>query len=170
MQTSEAQRSFTMLTQKVVRNRTHFSALCETLYEYFEKPPTESFLVDTTGQALPAAYLQGLADILSLPKSTVLGLYGNNNSFRKLWPVIERWSIQLSDIIHAQDSHYLDDSTVWVVMEAFYELIYKLFHKDTSVPRVICREPHPLSASQLYFKVVQSHRPNLHQAGIPTIQ
>ncbi|PBK60685.1 hypothetical protein ARMSODRAFT_685445 [Armillaria solidipes] len=65
--------------------------------------------------------------------------------------------------MHAQDSHYLDDSTVWVVVETFYELIRILFHKDTCILREICREPHPLTASRLYLKVIQSHRPNLHQ-------
>ncbi|SJK99106.1 uncharacterized protein ARMOST_02392 [Armillaria ostoyae] len=130
MQTSEAQRSFTALTQKVSRNWSQFSGVCETLHGYFEKSPTESFLVDTTAHALPQTYLQGLAEILFISECMVLELYGNGDSFRRLWPVIERWSIQLSDIMHAQDSHYLDDSTVWVVVETFYELIRILFHKD----------------------------------------
>ncbi|KAK0193125.1 hypothetical protein F5146DRAFT_1137003 [Armillaria mellea] len=143
MQTSEAQRFFMTLTQKVARNWSRFSGSCKVLYEYFEKPSTESFLVDITAQALPETYCF---------------------SPTRLWPVIERWSIQLSDITHAHDSHYLDDATICTVLEKLQELVYSLLCGDVKCARdMVYQGPQMLVTSQLHLKVIQSHRPNIPQ-------
>ncbi|PBK90943.1 hypothetical protein ARMGADRAFT_283777 [Armillaria gallica] len=159
MQTSEVHRSkFMTLTRKVLRDWSQFSSMCGSMCSCFEKPLTDFFLFDTEAQALPQAYLHGLTFIFMGTKCRILGKYDNNDAFWRLWSIIEQWSVQLSDIIRAHDSHHLDDCTVWPVLEELHELVLTLLR--AGVPEIY-RGPHMFIASQHYLIVIQSHHPNL---------
>ncbi|SJK99107.1 uncharacterized protein ARMOST_02393 [Armillaria ostoyae] len=146
------------LIRKVLRDWSQFSSMCSSMHGCFEKPLTDFFLFDTKAQALPQTYLHGLTVLFKGTKCEILGKYDNNDAFWRLWSIIEQWSIQLSDIIRAHDSHYLDDCTVWPVLEELHELVLTLLRGG--VPEIY-RGPHMFIASQHYLIVIQSHHPNL---------
>ncbi|KAK0435254.1 hypothetical protein EV421DRAFT_1908731 [Armillaria borealis] len=164
MWASKAHGSFRTLTQRALQDWSQFSSVCGNTQGYFGKPLTDSFLFDTDTQALSQTYLEGIAVLLQSTKCAILGLSGNSKAFRRLWSSIEQWSIQLSDIIHAHDSHYLDDATVWTVLEKLQELVYNLLRGGVKYARdSIYQGPQMLVTSQLYLKVIQSHHPNIRR-------
>lgn len=156
---SEDKQSFISLKVKVLRNRFLLPRILEFLQRRFEEFPTDLILFDTEAQDLYKTFFGGLCDLLQSSKNGILRPNGNSDLFQRLWRTITEWSTRLAVILAQYDSEYLDESTVWVVVEQLYEFIYSLLLTDESYTHEILSGPYISITSHLYLKVIQSYRP-----------
>ncbi|PBK75158.1 hypothetical protein ARMSODRAFT_1014109 [Armillaria solidipes] len=141
---NEDKQSFISLKAKVLRNRYLLPRIFGILQRRFEEFPTDLILFDPEAQDLYETFFKGLRDLRS-SKNEILRPNGNSDLFQPQY-----------------DSEYLDESTIWAVIEQLYELIYSLLRADEVCSREIVSGPYISITSHLYLKVIQSNRPLPH--------